>query len=105
VVEVLVSPTFGKPSYIEIGGIDLTDAVAEVDLGDDAWWVNALPGADATMTLSGFWDPPALEFTVDFCTLTPASRCFWLKTFYPKRYERLRRMRYETRRRRKRRGH
>lgn len=94
--------SLGPATRFEINGIDLTEHVTDVRMEAA---VEALP--DASLTLSGFWDLSLPSFTLDFtgrwCGLTPAARCFWLKTFYPKFYARLRRMRYETRRRAKRR--
>lgn len=99
-----MSLIIGKPTYIELGGVDITDSVTDVNLGMTGW-LDSLPRGE--LSLEGcVWDTglteAAFTFEARFCHLTPESRCWLLKMTNPWRYARLRRMRYETRRRKRR---
>lgn len=89
---------------VEIGGVDVTEYVSNVDLGEVSFYYDTTPLVDlppAGETYLGGLRGAEISFSIPFCRGTPETRCWWLKWLDPKRYARLRRMRYETRRRRK----
>lgn len=94
----------GKPTSVNLGGVDLSGFVADAGIELSPWQESVLDiyaDGSVTLDLTSFWEPRTFVFRGTWLDLHPDTQAYFRRLFADAKWRRLSRMRaaYRARRR------